>query len=74
MKPAQALVIALALATGLAGCAVGQRLGWRTTPAEATASVRSSCDDATRTLAGGPGHATALEACVEAKTRQGLRN
>jgi hypothetical protein len=74
MKPAQVLISALVLATALAGCAVGQRLGWRAAPAEATASVRASCEDATRTLVGKADHATALGACLEAKTRQGLRD
>ena len=76
MKPAPRLPIALvfSLAIGLGGCAVGQRLGWHATPADATASVRASCEAATRTLTGRDDHATAIDACIEAKTRQGLRD
>jgi hypothetical protein len=58
------------MATSLAGCANGQRLGWTTTRADATDRVRASCEEATRTLKGGPDHATALQACLDAKTRQ----
>ena len=58
------------VATLLGGCAVGQRLGWTTTRADATDRVRASCEEATRTLKGGPDHATALRACLGAKTRQ----
>lgn len=74
MKPAKLLAIAFVLATGLGGCAVGQRLGWHAAPADATASVRASCEDATRTLTGRADYATALDACIEAKMRQGLRD
>jgi hypothetical protein len=62
------------VATLLGGCAVGQRLGWNATPVDATDRVRASCEEATRTLKGGPDHATALRACLEAKTRQGVRS
>jgi hypothetical protein len=62
------------VATSLAGCAVGQRLGWTATRADATDRVRASCEEATRTLQGGPDHGTALRACLEAKTRQRVRS
>ena len=58
------------VAASLAGCAVGQRLGWTATRVDATDRVRASCEEATRTLKGGPDHATALRACLDAKTRQ----
>jgi hypothetical protein len=58
------------IAASLAGCAVGQRLGWAGARAEATDRVRASCEQATRTLQGGPDHDTALRACLDAKTRQ----
>lgn len=68
----------LAAAALLGGCAtgqrMGQRMGWTATPADATALVQASCDEATRSLKGGPDHGTALSACLDAKTRQHLRN
>jgi hypothetical protein len=65
------IALMLACTTALGACAVGQRLGWTSTPrADATDRVKASCEDATRTLKGGPDHATALRACLDAKTRQ----
>ena len=64
------LVTTCLVATLLGGCAVGQRLGWTTTRLDATDRVRAGCEEATRTLKGGPDHDTALRACLEAKTRQ----
>lgn len=64
------LVTPCLVAALLGGCAVGQRLGWTPTRADATDRVRASCEEATRTLEGGPDHATALRACLDAKTRQ----
>ena len=55
----------------LGGCTLGQRLGWTAGDrTDATDAVRASCEQATRTLKGGPDHGTAQRACVDAKTRQ----
>lgn len=64
----------LALAgVGLNGCAVGAKLGWTANrSAPPSAVIQASCDTAVKTLAGKPGHDTAMNACVEAKTRQGV--
>lgn len=67
------LPVLLAIVT-LAGCATANRMatkmGWRGEHAVATDTVRANCAAATRTLAGGPDHDTALRACIDAKTRQ----
>jgi hypothetical protein len=65
-------VLLLALCAGaLAGCAVGEKLGWHRGPAEpATEVVQASCDSATATLKGQHDHDIAHRACVDAKTRQ----
>ena len=57
-------------AAALGGCAVGEKLGWQRTHEPPSAVVQASCDAATQTLKGGPDHATAHRACVDAKTRQ----
>jgi len=62
------------LALTLGGCALGTRLGWNARVDAPTEAVRASCNDAVRTLEGEPDHATALRACLEAKTRQGVRS
>lgn len=58
----------------LAGCATANRMatkmGWRGEHAVASDTVRANCEAATKTLAGGPDHDTALRACIDAKTRQ----
>jgi hypothetical protein len=55
----------------LAGCAVGEKLGWHRGPNEpATDVVVASCDAATATLKGRHDHDIAHRACVDAKTRQ----
>ena len=64
------LLTTVMIPTLLGGCAIGQRLGWTATQSEATDRVRTSCEEATRTLKNGPDHATALRACLDAKTRQ----
>ena len=58
-------------AGALAGCAVGEKLGWhRGSHEPATEVVQASCDAATATLKGQHDHDIARRACVDAKTRQ----
>ena len=55
----------------LAGCSLGTRLGWTREQAKPTEIVRANCDAAVRTLQGKSDHDTAMDACVQTKTRQG---
>ena len=66
-----ALLFAASLATQ--GCAIGARLGWTGTHAVPTDIVQANCESDVRTLKGRSDHATALGACIDAKTRQGVR-
>ena len=68
------LLASCLIATLLGGCAVGQRLGWTTTRVDATAEVKASCEENTRSLARSPSQDEAMAACMDAKTRQHLRN
>ena len=54
----------------LSACAIGTEMGWTSDHAAASDVVRSSCDNAVKTLEGKADHGTAMHACVEAKTRQ----
>ena len=55
----------------LGGCAMGTKLGWHKERAKPTEVVRANCDAAVRTLQGKSDHDTAMDACVQTKTRQG---
>jgi hypothetical protein len=64
----------LALAgIALGGCAMGkevkEEMGW-TKHAVPSDVVRSSCENAVKGLEGKPDHHIAMDACVDAKTRQ----
>ena len=72
MKPAIRTICVLASALLVGGCAIGTKLGWHRGHETPTAVVQASCDAATATLKGRPDHDVAHEACVEAKTRQGV--
>jgi hypothetical protein len=54
----------------LSACAIGTEMGWTSDHAAPSDVVRSNCDSAVKTLEGKADHATAMHACVEAKTRQ----
>jgi hypothetical protein len=71
MKGATRVFLLALAASALAGCAVGEKLGWHRGSAEpATEVVQASCDAATATLKGRPDHDITHRACVDAKTRQ----
>jgi hypothetical protein len=60
----------LALAgIALGGCAMGKEMGWSKHAAPSDV-VKTSCDNAVKGLEGKPDHHTAMDACVDAKTRQ----
>ena len=64
---------ALLLGAGmLAGCAVGEEMGWHHRRGEATEVQVASCDAATATLKGQHDHDITNRACVDAKVRQGV--
>ncbi len=65
------LLVAAALVTS--SCAVGAKLGWTGRHAVPTDLVQANCESDVRTLTGRVDHATALSACIDAKTRQGVR-
>ena len=70
MKGSARMAVALAAASLLGGCAVGDRLGWHRNHEAASEVQVASCDAATATLKGRPDHDTAHRACVDAKARQ----
>ena len=67
-------LISIALATlALSGCAVGERLGWTRHHEVPNADVKASCERSVKSLEGQADHATAMQACVDATSRQGRR-
>lgn len=65
-------VVAMAV-VGMTGCASGNplsRMGWTSPRVEATADIRSRCEASVQTLRGQPDYNTALQACLQAMTRQ----
>ena len=72
MKTTARTILLLAGAGALAGCAVGEEMGWHHDHAVPTDVQVASCDAATATLKGRPDHDTSHRACVDAKARQGV--
>ena len=72
MKVTTRNILTAACVALLAGCAVGERLGWHREAAPAREVVLANCDAATATLKGRPDHDTAYGACVAAKKRQNV--
>jgi hypothetical protein len=70
MKGSARIVLAIAAAALLGGCAVGEELGWHRQHASASEIQLASCDAATATLKGKADHDVAQRACVDAKARQ----
>ena len=72
MKTMARGILVLACASVIAGCAVGEQMGWHHDHAAANEVQVASCDAATATLKGRPDHDVSHRACVDAKARQGV--
>ena len=72
MKTMARGILGLACAGAMAGCAVGEQMGWHHDHPAANEVQVASCDAATATLKGRPDHDVSHRACVDAKARQGV--
>ena len=72
MKTTIRMGLLLACLGSIAGCAVGEEMGWHRNRAAPTETQLASCDAGTATLKGQPDHDEAHRGCVDAKVRQGL--